>query len=415
MSMSLALLVSFLNLTVLLAAQTQLIGSHQPIVALVGDDVLLPCHLEPAVSATYETVVWSKAGLEPKYVHYHQDGRLLFEKQNPTYSLRTRLFMDELQHGNVSMKIFKVKLSDAGTYKCSLPAMKKEADVKLIVGQSDVIGSHQPVKVLVSNDIILPCHLEPPLDVTTLSVEWRRGPALVHVYRNRRDDPVSQDQNFKGRTSLFQDEMTRGNISLKLTDVTEQDAGNYTCSVPKLHKSSVTLVVEPQPARGFHSTLIVIIAVTAVIAVITASALVIYLVIFNGKFLKNRKIRERQRFPKTIQSSDHSTVGDDEDKQFLRPHWTDNSNTNKLSTEATDDKSKLHEKGEKIFQQQNIDMHRHSSREILDISLSTGLCQHDQSTAASTNSSPLKSGNFLQNKDPNNASLKCQHLSESTL
>uniref|UniRef100_A0A671TPQ6 Ig-like domain-containing protein n=1 Tax=Sparus aurata TaxID=8175 RepID=A0A671TPQ6_SPAAU len=200
--------------------QTQLIGSHQPIVALVGDDVLLPCHLEPAVSVTYETVVWTKAGLKPKYIHYHQDGRQLSEKQDPSYSLRTRLFMDELPRGNVSMKIFSVKLADAGTYKCSLPTMKKE---------SDVIGSYQPVKVLVSDDIILPCHLE-------------RGPGLDHVYRNRRDDPVSQDQNFKGRTSLFQDEMTRGNISLKLTDVTEQDAGNYTCSVPKLQRSSVTLV-----------------------------------------------------------------------------------------------------------------------------------------------------------------------------
>uniref|UniRef100_A0A671TQ41 Myelin-oligodendrocyte glycoprotein-like n=1 Tax=Sparus aurata TaxID=8175 RepID=A0A671TQ41_SPAAU len=270
--------------SVLLAAQTQLIGSHQPIVALVGDDVLLPCHLEPAVSAAYETVVWSKAGLEPKYVHYHHDGRLLFEKQDPSYSLRTRLFMDELPHGNVSMQIFKVKLSDAGTYKCSLPAMKKEAEVELIAGKYHVIGSYQPVKVLVSDDIILPCHLEPPLDVTTLSVEWRRGPALVHVYRNRRDDPVSQDQNFKGRTSLFQDEMTRGNISLKLTDVTEQDAGNYTCSVPKLHRSSVTLVVEPPPARGFHFTFIVIIAVIVLVVVVI------------GAFLKNKKITERKTF-----------------------------------------------------------------------------------------------------------------------
>ncbi|XP_030286028.1 butyrophilin subfamily 1 member A1-like [Sparus aurata] len=367
-SMFLALLFTCLNFTVLLAAQTQLIGSHQPIIALVGDDVLLPCHLEPAVSLTYETVVWTKAGLKPKYVHYHQDGRLLFEKQDPLYSLRTRLFMDELQRGNVSLKIFEVEPSDAGTYKCSLPAMKKEAEVELIVGQSDVIGSDQPVKVLVSDDIILPCHLEPPLDVTTLSVEWRRGPALVHVYRNRRDDPVSQDQNFKGRTSLFQDEMTRGNISLKLTDVTEQDAGNYTCSVPKLQRSSVTLVVEPQPARG-----------------------------------------EKQTLPKTRQSSYHSTVSDDEEKQFLRPHWTDNSITNKLTIEMAE----VHGKEEKILQQQNINMRRiHSSPAIFDIRLPTGLCYHDQSTT--TNSSPT-SGNFLQNKDPNRGRLKCQHLSESTL
>ncbi|XP_036967441.1 butyrophilin subfamily 1 member A1-like [Acanthopagrus latus] len=278
-SVFLALLFTCLNLTVLLAAQTQLIGSHQPIVALVGDDVVLPCHLESAISVTYETVVWTKAGLELKYIYYHQDGRLLFEKQDPSYSLRTRLFMDELPRGNISMKIFKVKLSDAGTYKCSLPTIKKEAEVKLIVGQSDVIGSDQPVKVLVSDDIILPCHLEPPLDVTTLSVEWRRGPVLVHVYRNRGDDPVSQDQNFKGRTSLFPDEMTRGNISLKLTNVTEQDAGNYTCSVPKLQRSSVTLVVEPPPALGFHSTFIIIIAVIVLVAAVI------------GAFLKNRKIK----------------------------------------------------------------------------------------------------------------------------
>ena len=124
-----------------------------------------------------------------------------------------------------------------------IPPRKTHLSQPLSPGQSDVIGSDRPVKALVSDDIILPCHLEPPLDVTTLSVEWRRGPVLVHVYRNRGDDPVSQDQNFKGRTSLFQDEMTRGNISLKLTDVTEQDAGNYTCSVPKLQRSSVTLVV----------------------------------------------------------------------------------------------------------------------------------------------------------------------------
>uniref|UniRef100_A0A671TPQ2 Ig-like domain-containing protein n=1 Tax=Sparus aurata TaxID=8175 RepID=A0A671TPQ2_SPAAU len=145
-------------------------------------------------------------------------------------------------------------------------------------GQSAVIGSDQPVKVLVSDDIILPCHLEPPLDVTTLSVEWRRGPALVHVYRNRRDDPVSQDQNFKGRTSLFQDEITRGNISLKMTNITEQDAGNYTCSVPKLQRSSITLVVEPKSALGF----IIIIPVIAVIALIIAT------------FLKYRKISKSQ-------------------------------------------------------------------------------------------------------------------------
>ncbi len=113
--------------------------------------------------------------------------------------------------------------------------------------ESDVIGSHEPVKVTVGDDTILPCHLEPPFDVNNLTVEWKRNGKEVHVYRSRDDDLVNQDKNFKDRTSLFHDEMSRGNISLKLTNVTELDAGNYTCHVPKLdsqvRRGNVILIV----------------------------------------------------------------------------------------------------------------------------------------------------------------------------
>ncbi|XP_045919967.1 sodium channel subunit beta-4-like [Micropterus dolomieu] len=115
-------------------------------------------------------------------------------------------------------------------------------------GESDVIGSLEPVTVVVGDDVILPCHLEPPFDVKNLTVEWTCNKSIVHVYRSLEDYLDNQDQKFKGRTSLFRDEMTRGNISLKLTNVTEQDSGNYSCFVPKLHsqlrKSNVTLIVE---------------------------------------------------------------------------------------------------------------------------------------------------------------------------
>ncbi|XP_045920656.1 CD276 antigen-like [Micropterus dolomieu] len=235
------------------AALSALICSHQPIVALAGDDVILPCHLEPAVSASSETVEWTKPGLDPEHIHIHQDGRLMY--QNPSYNDRTILFMDELTKGNVSLKIFSVKTSDAGKYKCFLPFIQKEASIQLIVGESDVIGSHEPVTVVVGDDVILPCHLETPFDVKTLTVEWKCNKTIAHIYRNKKDDLVDQDQKFKGRTSLFPDEMTKGNISLKLTNVTEQDAGIFTCYVPKLHsqvkKGNITLIVEkkPEPIR----------------------------------------------------------------------------------------------------------------------------------------------------------------------
>uniref|UniRef100_A0A8P4GLH8 Ig-like domain-containing protein n=1 Tax=Dicentrarchus labrax TaxID=13489 RepID=A0A8P4GLH8_DICLA len=124
---------------VCVAEQSELICSHQPIVALPGDDVILPCYLDPPISASSETVVWTRPGLDPKYIHVHQDGQFIYQTQNPFYNNRTRLFVDELQNGNVSMKIFRVKISDAGKYFCFLRSMLKEASIQLTVGKSDFL------------------------------------------------------------------------------------------------------------------------------------------------------------------------------------------------------------------------------------------------------------------------------------
>lgn len=103
---------------------------------MLGDDVVLPCQLKLAVDANSETVNWIKPGLDPDVVHLHKDGRLVFENQNPSYHFRTRVFVDELIKGNVSLKIFKVKLSDEGTYRCFIPWIREEASIVLTVGES---------------------------------------------------------------------------------------------------------------------------------------------------------------------------------------------------------------------------------------------------------------------------------------
>uniref|UniRef100_A0A8C4GYJ2 Ig-like domain-containing protein n=1 Tax=Dicentrarchus labrax TaxID=13489 RepID=A0A8C4GYJ2_DICLA len=108
--------------------------------------------------------------------------------------------------------------------------------------QSDVIGSDKPVTVTVGDNAILPCHLEPPSNVRSLTVEWKRDGTFVHVSRHGKDYLDDQDKNFRGRTSVFHEEMIFGNISLKLTNVTELDAGSYTCFVPGL---------QSQVKRGF--------------------------------------------------------------------------------------------------------------------------------------------------------------------
>lgn len=117
----------------------------------------------------------------------------------------------------------------------------------VFAGESDVIGSVEPVKAYVGEDVILPCHLEPPFNVSTLTVEWKRNATYVHVYRSMKHNPNLQHSHFTNRTSLFCHEISMGNISLLLRNVSKEDEGNYTCHVPKLHsqvrKGNITLEV----------------------------------------------------------------------------------------------------------------------------------------------------------------------------
>ena len=128
--------VSLVCFLVFLSVSSELISSDQPIVALVGDDVILPCQLQPAVSVSSEMLLWTKPGLFPKYIHKLEDGRPQLMGQNPSYYLRTALFVDQLMNGNVSLKLFRVKLSDAGRYTCIIDSKKMEASVRLTVGKS---------------------------------------------------------------------------------------------------------------------------------------------------------------------------------------------------------------------------------------------------------------------------------------
>uniref|UniRef100_A0A667Z2K9 Ig-like domain-containing protein n=1 Tax=Myripristis murdjan TaxID=586833 RepID=A0A667Z2K9_9TELE len=99
---------------------TGLIGPPQPIVAIVGDDVILPSHLEPATDAADMPVDWMRPDLDHSLVHQRYKGQEVVTRQNPSYVGRTSLFTDKLKHGNVSLKLSEVKLSDEGGYRLEL-------------------------------------------------------------------------------------------------------------------------------------------------------------------------------------------------------------------------------------------------------------------------------------------------------
>ncbi|XP_031158504.1 butyrophilin subfamily 2 member A2-like isoform X1 [Sander lucioperca] len=134
--------------------QSQVIGTSQPIVAKVGDDITLPCHLETVGDATDLTVEWARPDLEPRFVYLRRDGVELQLEEHPLYMGRTSLSTKKLTCGDISLKLSKVKLSDAGTYKCLVPKSGTESVVELTVGSV----SSPDIKISkVSNGVVLQC------------------------------------------------------------------------------------------------------------------------------------------------------------------------------------------------------------------------------------------------------------------
>uniref|UniRef100_A0A3P9DHJ7 Uncharacterized LOC112431542 n=1 Tax=Maylandia zebra TaxID=106582 RepID=A0A3P9DHJ7_9CICH len=133
------------------------IGSNLPIIAAPGDDVILPCHLAPMFDVQGLTVEWSKPDLKPdpsdrlsrvEYVHLYRDRKEVPDMKMASYFRRTELFMDDMKHGNISLKILNVSEEDNGRYRCFIPKLQsrvKAAVVELVVGEKicfgDVCGS----------------------------------------------------------------------------------------------------------------------------------------------------------------------------------------------------------------------------------------------------------------------------------
>ncbi|XP_059570032.1 butyrophilin subfamily 2 member A1-like [Alligator mississippiensis] len=114
-----------LSLCALVTAHSIVTGPDQPITAIVGQDIMLSCHLSPRMSAENMEVRWFQNNYET-YVHLYRDGRNHFEQQMPKYQERTELLKVGIMDGKVSLKILNIKCSDEGQYNCSVPLISVE-------------------------------------------------------------------------------------------------------------------------------------------------------------------------------------------------------------------------------------------------------------------------------------------------
>ncbi|XP_014882878.1 butyrophilin subfamily 3 member A2-like, partial [Poecilia latipinna] len=108
------------------------------------------------------------------------------------------------------------------------------------VSETFTVSVKSPVSVQRGHTAILPCWLTSSQSAKDMEVHWYQGSdqsgTLVLLYKARAFDYSSQKASFAGRVSFGLKEETSGglkagDVSLKLENVTIEDAGKYTCFV----------------------------------------------------------------------------------------------------------------------------------------------------------------------------------------
>ncbi|XP_074044797.1 butyrophilin subfamily 1 member A1-like [Macrotis lagotis] len=93
------------------------LGPTEPIVALLGTDITLPCRLAPMMSADDMEVRWYRSQISEAVLVFQkgteQPGEQLME-----YMGRTELLSDFISEGRLAVKVYNVQMSDNGEYRC---------------------------------------------------------------------------------------------------------------------------------------------------------------------------------------------------------------------------------------------------------------------------------------------------------
>ncbi|XP_072553204.1 ribonuclease inhibitor-like isoform X2 [Salminus brasiliensis] len=119
----------------------------------------------------------------------------------------------------------------------------------------EVVGPDAPVVSVSGSVVVLPCSVrqengQTRVNAEDMTVTWSRldlRDSVVHQYGNHKDLNTDQISQYRGRTSVFEEELQRGNTSLSLSNIRLTDEGLYSCTVDSKYwndKRSVDLRVE---------------------------------------------------------------------------------------------------------------------------------------------------------------------------
>nr|XP_021327848.1 uncharacterized protein LOC100333256 [Danio rerio] len=190
------------------------------------DSIVLPCHADKDLSKGSLKVEWRRAD-SGTLVHLYQGGKSQPEAQQQDYHGRAHFFTEEIQDGNFSLCLDKLRDKDKGEYRCRVYSAQNcvfSASIQVVEG-FDIQCTRQTLAPLGSS-VVLPCYIRNPSAVKGLKVEWRRADdTVVHLYQDNKSQPEAQQQE------NHDEEIQHGNFFLQLDKLREEDEARYTYSI----------------------------------------------------------------------------------------------------------------------------------------------------------------------------------------
>ncbi|XP_033961781.1 butyrophilin subfamily 3 member A2-like [Pseudochaenichthys georgianus] len=221
---ALSALVFLLLLTHHCRGQSQLIGSYQPIVANLGDDIILPCYLVPAINVADLTLEWTRPDMDPRFIHVMRLGHEMVDKKHELFKGRTSMFTDELKNGNISLKLSNVQLSDQGKYRCFIPELDRQTFVSLVCVSA---AARPPVVTLSGLDgqsggVLLQCE----------SAGWYPEPEVLWLDAEGKLLSAGPPEAVRGPDDLY-------TVSSRVT-VEKRPSNSFTCRVQHQNTTRTT-------------------------------------------------------------------------------------------------------------------------------------------------------------------------------
>ncbi|XP_058246969.1 polymeric immunoglobulin receptor-like [Hemibagrus wyckioides] len=142
------------------------------------------------------------------------------------YRGRLQLF-NNISPGNLSLFISDLREEDQGVYRCSTE--KKHRDIRINVKGCDLSGDNDLVEITQhqGGSVLLPCSCS-DLNTKPQTFTWM-------TFRTGSLTDVLNDEHYRGRLQLFNN-ISPGNLSLFISDLREEDQGDYRCSTEKEYR-----------------------------------------------------------------------------------------------------------------------------------------------------------------------------------